>query len=139
MAATEIYTNRLKHTYADEVAAAKAAKITGVSCPGHGFDQLEAEGERLVFVVTIQRELVVAPQIKSGFEIRHPVLAGGRDVLAAGEIELVQGGGTKLVLDLTNKSGHYEPGPRCLDVAVKALEDLGYTVPPDAVRPYPGE
>ena len=92
-----------------------------------------------MFVVTIQRELIVAPQIKNGFEIRHPVLAGGQDVLAAGELELVQGGGTKLVLDLTNKSGHYGPDRRCLDVAVKVLEGLGYTVPPDVVRPYPGE
>lgn len=121
------------------MAAAKAAKSVGVSCPGDAFDLLVAEGERLVFVITIQRELIVAPQIKNGFEIRHPVLAGGEDVLAAGELELVQGGGTKLVVDVTNKSGHYEPEPRCLDVAVKILEDLGYTVPPDVVRPYPGK
>lgn len=139
MAESETYANRLAGEYADEVAAAKAAKVAGVSCPGDDFDQLVAEGERLVFVVTIQRELIVAPQIKNGFEIRHPVIAGGQDVLAAGELELVQGGGTKLVLDLTSKSGHYEPGPRCLAVAVQVLEDLGYTVPGDVVRPYPGE
>lgn len=92
-----------------------------------------------MFVVTIQRELIVAPQTKNGFEIRHPVLAGGQDVLAAGELELVHGGNTKLVLELTNKSGHYQPQPRCLDVAVQVLEDLGYRVPPDVLRPYPGE
>jgi hypothetical protein len=137
--AESTYENRLKEAYADEVAAAKAAKITGVSCPGDDFDQLVAEGERLVFVVTIQRELIVAPQIKNGFEIRHPVLAGGQNVLAAGELELVHGGDMKLVLTLTNKSGHYEPEPGCLDVAVQVLEHFGYTVPPDVVRPYPGE
>ncbi len=139
LAEPETYTNRLPDEFADEMAAAKAAKVTAVSCPGDEFDELVAEGERLVFVVTIQRELVVAPQIKNGFEIRHPVLAGGRDVLAAGEIELVHGGDAKFVLDLTNKSGHYEPDPGCLDAAVKILEDLGFTVPPDVVRPYPGE
>lgn len=138
MAESETYENRLKDVYADEAAAAKAARIIGVPCPGDGFDQLVAEGERLVFVVTVHRELIVAPQIKNGFEIRHPVLAWGQDVLAAGELELVQGGGMKLVLDLTNKSGHYEPEPDCLDVAVQVLEELGYTVPPEVVRPYPG-
>jgi hypothetical protein len=139
LAEPETYANRLTEDYADELAAATAAKVAGVSCPGEAFDQLVAEGDRLVFVVTIQRELVVAPQLKNGLEIRHPVLAGGQVVLAAGEIELVQGGGMKLVLDLTNKSGHYEPEPRCLDVAAQVLDELGYTVPPGAVRPYPGE
>lgn len=89
--------------------------------------------------MTVQRELIVAPQLKNGFEIRHPVLAGGQDVLAAGELELVQGGGAKFVIDLTNKSGHYEPEPGCLDEAVRILKDLGFTVPPDVVRPYPGD
>lgn len=139
MADPETYKNRLQDAYDYEVDAAKAARVAGVSCPGDDFEQLVAEGERLIFVVTIQRELIVAPQIKNGFEIRHPVLAGGRGVLAAGELELVQGGGTKLVLDLTNKSGHYEPRPRCLDAAVQVLESLGFSVPPEVVRPYPGE
>lgn len=133
------FANRLAEDYSDELAAATAAKVAGVSCPGEAFDQLVAEGDRLVFVVTIQRELIVAPQLKNGFEIRHPVLAGGQDVIAAGEIELVQGGGAKFVIDLTNKSGHYEPEPGCLDAAVQILEDLGFTVPPDVVRPYPGD
>jgi hypothetical protein len=139
LAELETYKNRLKDAYTDEAAAAKAARITGVPCPGDDFDQLIAEGERLVFVVTVQRELIVAPQIMNGFEIRHPVLAGGDEVLAAGELELVQEDGMKLVLDLTNKSGHYEPEADCLDVAVQVLEELGYTVPPEVVRPYPGE
>lgn len=134
-----MYANRLPDEYADEVAAANAAKVCGTSCPGDDFDQLVAEGERLVFVVTVERELIVAPQLKNGFEIRHPVLAGGRDLLAAGEIELVRDGRTKLVLDLTNKSGHYEPTSGCLEVVAQLLEELGYTVPRDVVRPYPGE
>ncbi len=139
MAEPETYANRQAEDYADELAAATAANITGVSCPGEAFDQLVAEGDRLVFVVTTQRQLIVAPQLKNGFEVRHPVLAGGQRILAAGEVELVQGAGMKLVLDLTNKSGHYEPRPGCLDVAVQILEELGYTVPLDAVRSYPGD
>ena len=133
------FANRLAEDYPDELAAATAARVAGVPCPGEAFDQLVAEGDRLVFVVTVQHELIVAPQLKNGFEIRHPVLAGGQDVLAAGELELVQGGGAKFVIDLTNKSGHYEPEPGCLNAAVRILKDLGFTVPPDVVRPYPGD
>lgn len=134
-----MYANRLPDDYAEEAAAARAAGLTGIPCPGDEFDRLVAEGERLVFVITTERMLIVAPQIRNGFEIRHPVLAAGRDVLAAGEIQLVQGGGLQLVLELTNKSGHYEPDSACLKVAVEVLQDLGYIVPPDVVRPYPGE
>lgn len=119
------------------MAAAAAADVHGVASPSEAFDMLVAAAERLVFVVTVERQLIVAPQLKNGFEIRHPVLAGGEDVLAAGELDLVQGDGMKIVLELTNKSGHHEPAADCLETARQVLEDLGYIVPPTALRPYP--
>lgn len=131
------YENRLKDDYADEVAAAATAGVHGVECPSEAFDMLVAAAERLVFVVTLQRQLIVAAQLKNGFEIRHPVLAGGEDVLAAGELELVHGDGMKIVLEVTNKSGHYEPAADCLETARQVLEELGYIVPPTVIRPYP--
>jgi hypothetical protein len=113
--------------------------VAGVSCPSFDFNRLVAEGDRLVFVVTEDRALVVARQVFKGFEIRHPVLALAQPVLTAGEIEVIHAGATKLVTDLTNKSGHYEPHADSLVVAVDVLLRLGYDVPPTVVRPFPGD
>ena len=134
-----LYENNLAVFYDEELEAAEMVGVAGVRCPGEEFNRLAAEGERLVFVVTEHRELIVALQVFNGFEIRHPVLANGQRVLAAGEIEILHVGAVKLVTDLTNKSGHYEPHADTLDVAVEVLTRHGYDVPPEVVRPYPGE
>ena len=135
----KLYENTLAGFYDEELEAAEVVGVAGVPCPGAEFNRLAAEGERLVFVVTEHRELIVALQVFNGFEIRHPVLAKGQRVLAAGEIEVLQVGAIKLVTDLTNKSGHYEPHTDSLKVAVEVLTRLGYDVPSEVVRPYPGE
>lgn len=132
-----LYENNLAEFYSEEIEAAEKAGIAVVSCPGIEFDRLAAEGERLVYVLTENRKLIVALQVFKSFEIRHPVLAEGRHVLAAGEIEVLHASETKLVTDLTNKSGHYEPHSSCLDVTIEVLIHLGYNVPDEVVRPYP--
>jgi hypothetical protein len=91
-----------------------------------------------VYVLTLGRSLKIALQVHKGHEIRHPVLAEGGSVLAAGEIEIAHGGDQKVVLELTNKSGHYEPPAATLDLVVSHLEALGYDVPADVVQPYQG-
>ncbi|MFZ1489495.1 MAG: hypothetical protein WAS51_06110 [Ilumatobacteraceae bacterium] len=133
-----LYENGLTDSYAEEVERAHEAGVGGVLCPSDEFDRLAAEGERLVFVVTVDRMLVVAPQLERGFEIRHPVLAGGEPVLAAGELAVLDAGRVRVVLDLTNQSGHYEPGASCLAIAAEVLIGLGFEVPAEVVRPYPG-
>lgn len=133
-----LYENGLKESYDEEAERAHEAGVVGVRCPSDEFNTLAAEGERLVFVVTVDRELIVAPQLHRGFEIRHPVLAGGAPVAAAGELEVLDAGSVRVVLDLTNKSGHYEPDAACLTIATEVLVDLGFEVPPEVVRPYPG-
>ncbi len=137
MADDEQYENRLTGSYDEEFDAARGARVGGVICPGDEFDQLAARGDRLVFVVTTGRTLIVAPQLERGFEIRHPVLAGGAPVLAAGELDILVAGTTRIVLVLTNKSGHYEPLQSCLVVAVEVLVALGFEVPAEVVQPYP--
>jgi hypothetical protein len=131
------YPNLFPHLYAEEADSARTSAVGGVACPSEGFDSLVAKGERLVFVITQGWQVIVAPQVTRGFEIRHPVLASGEDVLAAGEIELVYWGREKHVLEINNRSGHYEPNEGCLDVAVQVLRELGYTVDPAAVVRYP--
>jgi len=66
------------------------------------------------------------------------VLAGGAPVLAAGELAIVVAGAVRIVLELTNKSGHYEPHGSCLVVAAEVLVGLGFEVPDEVVCPYPG-
>ena len=132
------YRNQLAESYREEADAARAARVAGVTCPSEEFEMLAAEGERLVFVVRLDRALIVAPQLHRGFEVRHPVLAGGAAVLAAGEIELVYFTDVRVVLDLTNKSGHYRPHASCLEVTVEVLVELGFEVPAGVIRPYPG-
>jgi hypothetical protein len=136
LAEEEQYENRLTGSYDEEFDAAREARVGGVICPGDEFDQLAARGDRLVFVVTIGRTLIVAPQLERGFEIRHPVLAGGAPVLAAGELDILVAGPVRIVLELTNKSGHYEPHQSCLVVAVEVLVGLEFEVPAEVVHPF---
>lgn len=136
---TPSYANQLAHRFDDEADAARLAGVDNVVCPSDELDRLVAQGERLVYVVTLRRTLIVAPQLRHGFEVRHPVLAGGEAVLAAGEVELAHGGEDKIVLELNNKSGHYGPPAACLGLVAKVLVDLGYAVPPDVILPYPGD
>jgi hypothetical protein len=112
--------------------------VRPVECPSDDFWVLAATGDRLVYAVTTARTLVVAPQLKGGCEIRHPVLVKGEAVLAAGELEIAVAGSHRVVLELSNKSGHYQPDPACLDVAVEVLERLAFELTAGAVRPYAG-
>jgi len=124
---------------AEEVNDAHSAGVKWVACPGPEFDRLVGYTDRFIFVVAETRQLIVAPQLANGFEIRHSVLADGNPVLAAGELEVIHGAGLKYVTDLTSKSGHYDPRGACLDLVVELLIGLGYHVPDDAVRPYAGD
>lgn len=125
--------------YSAEQAAAEDAGVRGVPCPGSDFNRLVAAGDRLIFVVTVDRQLIVASQVLRGFEVRHSVLAKGQPVLTAGEIEIVAADTFKCVVEITNKSGHYRPDAASLEVAIDLLKDLGFEVPADVVQPYPGE
>jgi hypothetical protein len=132
-----IYTNMLPAEFAAELADAQHVGLNPATCPSVEFDLLANTEPRLVYVVTEQRALVVAQLTFRGLDVRHSVLAGGRDVLAAGEISLVDlGGGTKQVLDLTHQSGHYQPHIDCLHVAADVLRDLGFEVLTYLLPPY---
>jgi hypothetical protein len=61
----------------------------------------------------------------------HVTLAGGRDVLAAGEITIVPAGTEWWVTEATNQSTGYCPEPDCWAVVATALDGLGVRHPGD--------
>jgi hypothetical protein len=131
-----VYSNRYPGLLDEEMEEAKAVEARAVEAPGAAFNELAAEGERLLYVVTTEAVVVVCQEFVQMSRTTHSVLARGRDVLAAGEVELVQLGTTRMVTELNNHSGHYAPGSDCLDVAVAAFEALGFEVRGEVVSPY---
>lgn len=131
-----LYQNQYPDWYPDELDAAKSSGSVIALCPGADFDAIAARSDQLVYVVTEERRLIVALRIENGVEIRHPVLAQGLSVLAAGELDIVVSGQEKIVIRLTNRSGHYRPGHDCLDVAADVLTELGFTVDPSVIERY---
>jgi hypothetical protein len=120
------------------VEAARIARVVPVRCPSDAFEDLVALGDRLVYVVTRARELIVAPELTNGFEICHSVLASGEPVLAAGSLDVIWAGDYKAVLTLTHQRGHYRPDPSCLVVVAEVLSGLGFDVPAEVVEAREG-
>ncbi|MEV7176424.1 hypothetical protein [Kitasatospora sp. NPDC093679] len=86
--------------------------------------------EPVTFVVDERGVLLLAPR-----RSEHVACAGGRPVLAAGEIAFVRGsGGGWEVSSVTNQSTGYAPGGRCFPSVAAAVAALGLT-PPDRFDP----
>jgi hypothetical protein len=66
-----------------------------------------------IFVITTEGELLIHTEPKLG-EIHHSSLAGGKPVLAAGEMEIIDG---EITL-INNHSGHYAPDSSTLEAVV---------------------
>lgn len=76
----------------------------------------------LKYVVLVDGTVIVGPKFHDGVEVlTHPVLAGGADVTAAGDIEFATGKGIVFVVDITRHSGHYEPSEDSVDHAADVL------------------
>ena len=99
------------------------------------FDWLVAEAERMIYVVAGGR-LLASKRWAMAEQITHAVLADGGPVHAAGEFEVIELGGVKVVAALNNMSGHYRPGSDSLDVAREAFEARELRVLPDGVEQY---
>lgn len=82
--------------------------------------------EPVTFVVALDGVLNLAPR-----RSEHIALAGGRDVLAAGEMAFASVGTRWRVVEITNQSTGYCPDPDCWHAVAKALDRVG--------RPHPGD
>jgi len=92
--------------------------------PGLTKEQVLGMPKSILYVVKTDGTLVVAP--KGGAPYGHIDLAGGQDVLAAGEGKILWG----TVKSLDNASGHYLPvGPSAESSALDAFENYGFKVP----------
>ncbi|GAA2915557.1 hypothetical protein Acy02nite_84890 [Actinoplanes cyaneus] len=83
-------------------------------------------GEPLTFVVTLDGDLGLAPR-----RSEHVALAGGRDVLAAGEMMFARDASGWHVLEVTNQSTGYCPDPDCWPAVRESLDRLGIAHPGD--------
>ena len=118
-----------------EMEAARRADVEAVEVPSVEFDWLVAEAERMIYVLAGGR-LLVSKRWAVGEHITHAVLADGGPVQAAGEFEVLELDGAKVVTALNNQSGHYQPGSESLDVAREAFEACELRVLPDGVEQY---
>jgi hypothetical protein len=107
---------------ADDVAvdtpAALAGRLAGLGRGG--------VGEPVTFVVALDGALRLAHR-----RSEHVALAGGRDVLAAGEMTFAPAGSGWRVVEVTNQSTGYCPDPASWPAVGGALDRLGVRHPGD--------
>ncbi|GIH19931.1 hypothetical protein [Rugosimonospora africana] len=80
--------------------------------------------EPVTFVVVLDGVLRLAPR-----RSEHVALAGGHDVLAAGEMAFAPAGTGWRVAEVTNQSTGYCPDPDCWPAVAEALDRVGLPHP----------
>jgi hypothetical protein len=106
----------------DTVAASTPAAVTGWLARR---DRGEFR-EPLTYIVAVDGALWLAPR-----RSEHVALAGGREVLAAGEMLFVPAGSGWWVVEVSNQSTGYCPEPGSWPVVGRALDRLGVAHPGD--------
>ena len=133
-----IFYNLDSESLSEELQAAWTVGARPIVVPSDAFLNLAATGERLVYAV-VDDVLLVSGLFVQHHRITHAVLAAGRPVSAAGEVELLAEPGFMVVMELNNRSGHYQPDRQSLEVAKAAFEARGFRVPDESIRPYTQE
>lgn len=91
---------------------------------GTPFDTRTAEAHdgatRAIFVMNAQGEVFSSTYQEAAY-MHHSSLSGGAPVAAAGELMVEHG----KVVGITNRSGHYQPGPEFTNQLVRSLRDQG--------------
>jgi hypothetical protein len=120
-----LYANRDAHALAREQADARADNITPFSITDtRQLRQAADEATTLKWVILEDCRVRMGPT-----ETTHAVVAGGRNVAAAGEVVIASLGRRLVALDFTNTSGHYRPEPQVIDIAAPFFEAHGVVVP----------
>lgn len=123
-----LYRNVDAHTLARETADARAARITPFDITDTSALRRASEDATLLKWVLLQDGGVRLARI----ETTHAVIAGGQDVVAAGELSIASFGRTLVAIDFRNTSGHYRPSPEVIDIAAPFFEAHGVIVPPSS-------
>ncbi|WP_245641254.1 hypothetical protein [Streptomyces megasporus] len=109
---------------AQELADAERLGVKPLRVGDDGFDAAVNSGT-VKWAVDEQGNLFVIPKYVDGVELKHPVLTGGRPVLAAGEAEIAGSRGSYFGMDINYNSGHYKPSMESLETGRKAFERAG--------------
>ncbi|MBF0312682.1 MAG: hypothetical protein HQK52_04660 [Oligoflexia bacterium] len=88
-------------------------------------------GQNALYAIDENGELYVSTYSRVG-SFHHSSILGGKPVLSAGMITIVQG----KIVKITNESGHYKPTNDQLVAAVRALRAKGYDIQKSAVRDF---
>ena len=80
-----------------------------------------------IFVMDQRRNIYVSFDHQQG-RFHHSSLLAGAPVTAAGDMTILDG----RLLAISNSSGHYRPGPECIDVVLAQLRTLGVAI--DGIR-----
>ncbi|MEU7793061.1 hypothetical protein AB0J77_23060 [Micromonospora tulbaghiae] len=126
MAQTRRYAYVGPAEFRDRVVAVDAVAVDSVASLDEwltGRDRQDL-AEPVTFVVDLDGVLRLAPR-----RSEHIALAGGRNVLAAGEMAFALVGGGWHVSEVTNQSTGYCPDPDCWPAVAKALDRIGVPHP----------
>ncbi|MEU6760877.1 DUF6531 domain-containing protein [Streptomyces sp. NPDC046853] len=127
------YPNQMPESLDAELADAARAGVRPVRPGDPDFDTIINSGQ-IKWAVNLDGELVVMPRNVPGVdELKHPVLTGGDDVLAAGHADVAGSQGGYFGVALDNDSGHYLPSNASLQVGRDAFERAGITFDDSAI------
>ena len=118
------FENQLPERLNAEIKLADSLGVKPLKVGDSGFDQAINQGT-IKWAVTTEAELVVIPKIVNWQEIPHSVLTRGQPVLAAGEAEIVGSNGQYLMLEISNRSGHFLPTSDSLNIGKEAFRQQG--------------
>ena len=82
-----------------------------------GAHTLRAGGKSAIFVMDEYGNIYAAPEHVRG-AFHHSSFLAGQPVAGAGEIKVVDG----VVMEITDRSGHYQPAPPYLDQVLNQLK-----------------
>ncbi|KYF82471.1 hypothetical protein BE20_55570 [Sorangium cellulosum] len=131
----QCFENQLPERLPQELRLAERMGVTPMRAGDPGFDEMINSGP-VKWAVNEDGELLFIPHSVQQQEIAHPVLTGGRPVLAAGEADIAGGDGSYFALGISNKSGHFTPSTSSLATGTRAFEENGIVVPPSSINPY---
>jgi hypothetical protein len=121
-----MFPNKIPETLRIELKLAARLGVKPVKIGESGFDAVVEEG-RIKWAVKTNGELVIIPHTLRGQEIFHSVLTGGEPVIAAGEAEIVGSRhmGRYILLQISNRSGHFQPSADSLEIGIEAFRKQG--------------
>ena len=124
----DLFPNLEPRRLGQELALARKLGVTPMRATDPGFDHLVNQGT-IKFVITEDGQLLVMPKHVGGQELSHPVLSGGRPVLAAGEADIASASGKRLGTTLKMHSGHFKPNTATRSLALAAFKTIGVEFP----------